>query len=244
MNIQGVNLSGVNVKDATFVTGNNQLLYLDAGNVTSYSGSGSTWYDLSGNSNNTTAVSTPFPTYSPSNSGYFTFNGTSTYFQTAASKYNVSYTGKTVFVAANLTSALTSGQYRCLFGAGGGTQTRNFNTYLYNTGSAYQIHFSSNSFGGYSGNLPYTPGNWFTLAVTQNTSGLISWYFNGALISTLSSTFSQYVTDTYEQVGASDNYWNGPLSVVAVYGSQLTAAQIGQCHNNVCARYSLPAVQI
>jgi hypothetical protein len=243
MNIQGVNLSGVNVKDATFVTGNNQLLYLDAGNSTSYPGTGTTWYDLSGSSNNTIGYSGTFPTYSSSNGGYFTFNG-SDYFQTTGSNYNVTYTGKTVFIAAQLSSAMTSGTYRCLFGGGGATVNRNFNTYLYYTGSAYQIHFSANSLGGLSPNTVITPGTWFTIAVTENSSGLITWYYNGQAIGTTSSTLSQYVTDTYEQIGASDNDWLGPISVVSVYGSGLTATQIGQCHNNVCARYSLPVVQI
>jgi hypothetical protein len=241
MNIQGVNLSGVNVKDATFVTGNNQLLYLDAGNSTSYPGSGSTWYDLSGRNNNT--IATSGATYGTTFGGWFNFGGAG-YFQTTASNYNVTYTGKTVFIAGGLASAMTTGQYRCLFGAGGATQNRNFNTYLYNTGSAYQIHFSSNSQGGFSPNLTYTVGSWFTLAVTHTTGNLITWYFNGVALGTTTATFSQYVTDTYEQVGASDNYWNGPISVVSIYGSALTAAQIGQCHNNVCARYGLPAVQI
>jgi hypothetical protein len=242
MNIQGVNLSGVNVKDATFVTGNGQLLYLDAANSTSYPGTGTTWYDLSGNSNNTTGYGGTFPTYSPSNGGYFTFTG-SNYFQTAGSKYNTTYTGKTVFIAANASSAIASGVYRCLFGVGG-TGNRTFNTYLYNNGSAYQIHFSASSLGGLSTAVNYTPNNWFTIAVTETSGGLISWYYNGILLGTTASTLSGFAGDQYEQIGASDNYWQGPISVVAIYGSALTSSQIGQCHNNVCARYSLPAVQI
>jgi hypothetical protein len=241
MNIQGVNLSGTNIKDASFVTGNTQLLYLDAGNATSYPGSGTVWYDLSGNTNNT--VATAGATYNSGSGGYFNFNGAG-YFQTAGSKYNTTYTGKTVFIAAQLPSAMASSTFRCLFGGGGATVGRNFNTYFYNSGSGYQIHFSSNNQGGFSPNLTYTVGNWFTLAVVQKSNGLVTWYFNGVAVGTTNSVFSQYVTDTYEQVGASDNYWTGPISVVSVYGAELTATQIGQCHNNVCARYGLRAVLI
>ena len=52
---------------------NGLVLYLDAANSRSYPGTGATWTDLSGNGNNGTLVNTP--TYSSSNNGYFTFNG-------------------------------------------------------------------------------------------------------------------------------------------------------------------------
>jgi hypothetical protein len=243
MNIQGVNLSGTNIKDASFVTGNSQLLYLDAANSTSYPGTGTVWYDLSGNSNNTTGYGGTAPAYSSSNGGYFSFNG-SNYFQTAGSKYNVSYTGKTIFIAANMSTAMASASFRCMFGAGGTPSNRTFNTYMYNNSGSYQIHWSASGTGGFSSNLTYTPTNWFTVAVTQNGAGLLSYYFNGTLINTASSTLAGFAGDQYEQVGASDNNWTGPVSVVAVYGSALTATQIGQCHNNVCARYGLRAVLI
>jgi hypothetical protein len=212
------------------------LLYLDAGNTTSYPGSGTTWYDLSGKSNNT--ISTSGTTYNSANGGYFDFNG-SGYFQTAGSKYNTSYTGKTVFLAAKLSSAMGSGTFRCLFGGGGSPVGRNFNTYFYYTGSAYQIHFSSNNQGGFSPNLTYSVGNWFTLAVTQTTGNVLTWYFNGRALGTSSVAFSQYVTDQYVQVGASDNYWTGPISVVGVYGSALSTQEIKNCHYSVAARYGL-----
>jgi hypothetical protein len=53
------------------------ILYLDAGNTSSYPGSGTTWTDLSGNGSNGTL--TNGPTFSSSNNGILTFNGTSQY---------------------------------------------------------------------------------------------------------------------------------------------------------------------
>jgi hypothetical protein len=238
MIIQGATLKNVGfVTDASLVKDSSTLLLLDAGNTASYPGTGTTWYDLSSNSNNTTTYGGTAPTYSSSNGGYFTFSG-SNYFQTASSKYNVTYTGKTVFIAANASSGWTSA-YRALFGAGGATQNRNFNTYLYNTGSAYQIHFSSNTYGGLSNNISFSANTWFTVAVTQNSSGLISYYLNGSLVNTQSSTFSQYVTDTYEWIGASDNYWSGPISVVGVYSRVLSATEVLNNHNAVRGRYGI-----
>lgn len=51
---------------------NGLVLWLDAGNTMSYSGSGTAWSDLSGNGNNTTIVGTA--TYSTANGGSLRFN--------------------------------------------------------------------------------------------------------------------------------------------------------------------------
>lgn len=50
MNISGVTLSGATIRDtvSSIITTGLQL-YLDAGNASSYSGSGTAWNDLSGN---------------------------------------------------------------------------------------------------------------------------------------------------------------------------------------------------
>lgn len=53
------------------------ILNLDAGVESSYPGSGTTWFDLSGNGNN--AILTNGPTYIGSNGGYFSFDGTNDY---------------------------------------------------------------------------------------------------------------------------------------------------------------------
>lgn len=65
------------IKEASLVQQTNigNMLALDAANSTSYSGSGSKWYDLSGNLNNITWIDQP--TFN--SNGYFTFNGTSNY---------------------------------------------------------------------------------------------------------------------------------------------------------------------
>jgi hypothetical protein len=59
MIIQGVTLRNINVHDSSF-NSNGALLYLDPGQTASYSGSGTTWNDLSGNNNTATLVSPSF----------------------------------------------------------------------------------------------------------------------------------------------------------------------------------------
>ena len=56
------------------ISENGLVLYLDAGNRASYSGSGTTWTDLSGNSN--TGTITNGPTFSAANLGSIVFDGT------------------------------------------------------------------------------------------------------------------------------------------------------------------------
>lgn len=234
MIIQGVTLNGVIVKDAAMPT-SNMLLYLDAANTTSYPGTGTTWYDLSGNSNNTTGTSNT--AYNSGDSGYFNFTDPG-YFTTSSAKYNTPYTGKTIFIAAKLASAMVNNTYRCLFGSTGAN--RNFNVYMYrNNSGQYQIHYSAGGAGGFSNTLSYTAGNWFTTAVTHATGGTLNYYFNGALSLSTSQTFYQYLSSTTENVGASDNYWNGPIAVVGIYKTNLTAAEVLAAHNSVRTRYGL-----
>lgn len=77
------------------------VTHVDAGNSSSYPGSGSTWFDLSGNDLNFTLTGSP--TYSTNNGGYFTLNGSSQYANLAYnSKLNL--TNWTVSIWVYLTS--------------------------------------------------------------------------------------------------------------------------------------------
>lgn len=62
---------------ASDIVTNGLVVHVDAANRSSYSGSGSTWFDLSGNNLNFTLTGSP--THSTNNGGYFTFNGSSQY---------------------------------------------------------------------------------------------------------------------------------------------------------------------
>ena len=212
------------------------LLYLDAGNRTSYPGTGTTWTDLSPNKNDATGLTGT--TYSSLNGGYLSFLTGSGNLE--ASKYNIPgtpYTGKTVFVAGNLTS-IDIGAFRAFLGAW--TGPRNFNLYMYSPSSGvYRLHFSAGGFGGFSGNLSYTPGNWFTAAVTQATDKTTVYYFNGQQVSQETMDFAQFQSGSTEYVGRADNSWNGPLPILCVYKTNLTAAQILANHNAVRRRYGL-----
>lgn len=213
----------------------NLLLYLDAGNKSSYPGTGTTWTDLSTNANNATSLTGV--TYSASNGGYLTFDGSTGSGSLVSSKYNQTYTGKTIFVVGNLTSIATT-TYRAMLGSS--TGNRNFNFYMYSPASnRYQLHFSAGSTGTLSSDITYTPGNWFTAAVTHETNGTVRYYLNGKLVNSDSQTFFQYLSPSTEFIGRADNFWNGPLSVICVYKAALSAAEILNNHNAVRGRYGI-----
>jgi hypothetical protein len=231
--VEGKMAFGRATANSGFVT-TNMLLYLDAGNRASYPGTGTTWTDLSPNANNATGLIDI--SYNSSNGGYLLFNGTTSSGSLDSGKYNTTYTGKTVFVAANLTS-ITTGTFRAFLGASAGS--RNFNFYMYSPSSGvYQLHFSTGG-GSFSGNLSYTPGNWFTAAVTQATDGTTIYYLNGQQVSQTNMAFTQFLSPSTENVGRADNFWNGPLPIICVYKTNLMAAQILANHNAVRGRYGL-----
>ena len=82
MIIQGVTLNGVYVIDLGIVT-TNLSMFLDAGNASSYPGTGTAWTDLSGNSRNGTL--TNGPTYTSADGGAIVFDGTDDFVQCSGS---------------------------------------------------------------------------------------------------------------------------------------------------------------
>jgi len=244
MIIQGVKITNTNVYDASF-NGLGALLYIDAGNSASYPGSGSTWTDLSVKANNVTLNGSP--TYSSSSGGYISFNGTTAQYGTpTASKFNTPYTGKTVVLAVRMNaSAWTSGvdQYRCMFGTNSGF--RNFNTYIHHdTSNNFQIHYSVGPgpfAGGISNNISVTTNQWFTVAVTHTTGGVLTYYINGQQVGAPQTgvTFYQYSGNGGEFVAAGDNYWYGDISLCAVYGRALSSDELKQNFNALKTRYGL-----
>jgi hypothetical protein len=211
------------------------ILNLDAGNPASYSGSGNTWYDLSSNLNNGT-ISTTTMVNTAATPKSFTFNGTSgNNVSFVSSKFNVPYTGKTVIVAAKMDANFGTNLFRALFG---NTGTRNFNFYIYNNGSGYQIHFSAGSWG-LSDVVPLVTGKWYVFATTQD-ANTIRYYVNGVLVGTTTDApLYQYQSSTTEFLGNADNYWFGEIGTALIYKRCLSTDEISQTFNALKSRFGL-----
>jgi hypothetical protein len=150
---------------------------------------------------------------------------------------NVPYSGKTtMFLIRTVNANTANATYRALFGNGTGN-TRNFNTYMYHvSGSTWQIQFSTGPFpwvGPLSASFTVTDNEWIVVAVTQTTSGILTYYVNGQQIGTPETgvTFSQYIGGASDAVARADNYWSGDMGVCAIYGRALSADEIKQNYN-------------
>ena len=213
---------------------NGLVLCLDAGNPRSYSGSGSTWYDVS--STATTAALNNGPTYTSGTSGYFNFDGVDDYGQTAA----------VVLPAAN-SSALTLEAF-CYTT----TTTPGYQTVLGTAGTFSQIGFSTSNFAGgrnggggntlYTGLTGISANTWYHMCMTYDgTNG--RFYLNGSLVYTGSigsngGTNGVSLLSTYAANTAAERF-TGRLAVARVYNIQLSTDQILQNFNALRGRYSI-----
>lgn len=229
---------------ATLIT-TDLLLYLDADNPASYpgSGNGNTWYDLSANLNHGT-LSTSAIANTASIPKKFTFDGNSgTNVNFDPAKFNVTYTGKTVMFAAKMDTNFGTNLFRGLFGSS--SPQRNFNFYVYQNGSGYQLHFSSyNSAGNVGGGwlsdvLQLATGQWYVFAFTQDATS-VRFFVNGQLVGTTTgTTILPYQTTPDERLGATDNYWKGDINTALIYKRGLTNAEILQNFNALKSRFGL-----
>jgi hypothetical protein len=218
---------------------NGLLLYVN-GSSDVYSGSGTTWSDLSTYNNNATLTNSP--TYNVgTGGGSFAFNGSTQYAPVTAALLNTTYTGKTVFFVGRLNSAAWTpgvGQFRAMFGSAG--SPRNFNFYVYHdTGNSIYFHYSTTGSSFITNSVSLNTNTWFVAAVTQDAT-TTKVYLNGTEVYSVSGqTLSQYANGGEEAVGKADNYWYGDIAVCALYSRGLSAAEILNNYNAFAARVGL-----
>jgi hypothetical protein len=225
------------------------VLCLDAGSQKSYSGSGTTWTDLSGNSNNGTLVNSP--TYDSSNYGSIVFNGTNQYSTTTNTALINPADNFTVECWFNFTALPTGGNFATIFGH-------------YNGGGMF-IKTDANqsnklSIDGRNGNVavgyftlqttivPQT-STWYCFCATF--SGVtITPYVNGAAVSFVylaggtggvlngAGTFAVNIAWLVGQVQGV-GYFNGKIACCKVYDKVLTATEIATNFELLRGRYGI-----
>jgi len=240
------------IKTAAAVSGivtDNLFMHLDASNSSSYSGSGTTWTDLTGNGNDGTINGA---TWSSTDSGIFDFDGTN----------------DTVQIAHNSSLSLSTSAQRTMqiwvkFDALGSTSTSQV--------PVFGKLSSSYSFDGYWGGLY---GNTGTIRVVTNgasvqkiststsTVSVDTWYLFTFIsqITNTSNTTKAYIntteyitnahgTDTitesnplylgYIGAGVSSLYLNGKIGACYFYTDGLTVSEITQNYDATKSRYGL-----
>ena len=220
----------------------NLVLHVDASNSTSYSGSGSSWQDLSSQGNNMTLYGA---TYTTTDGGEFTFAGTSSSYAWTSNAVITGNTARTVQWWHKGTSydddpAVSIGN------------TRNANEMwvlsLQNTGTTINVYGWTGTYDENGNALGQNTrdGNWHFHAVTWDAlnPGTIKVYVNGSLTATTArGTGEAYNTSSGVTIGGNDEgadrQFAGTIGEVAIYNDALSASVINANYIATKTRYGL-----
>lgn len=203
------------------------LLELDANDLSSYPGSGTTWFDLSGGGKNMTLVNSP--TYVSSAISYFDFNGINQYATgTGVTVPTTSYTKSVwVWIDAYGDNNIVSG----FNGVGG--HFLFMGTAIYN--KVFVGHHNQGvAFTTYGSTGTISLNTWYNITVTFDTTIGFKIYIDGQLDSSHNMTLAHLgsgTTNLASYSNAGGNYLNGRISKVYTYNRPLTATEVLQNFN-------------
>jgi hypothetical protein len=197
-------------------------LYLDAGNASSYSGSGTAWNDLSGNSRNGTL--TNGPTYSATNGGSIVFDGTDDFVQCS---------GSLTVTAATFVTWIrrngNQGQYDgILFSRG--TNVTGMNLQVSNQ-IGYTWNDAGNTYNWQSG-LTIPDSTWCMIAVSVTSTSATAYLCQTSGTTTATNTVSHASSLINDIKIARDEfstrYFTGNIAIAQIYNIALSANQVSQ----------------
>ena len=210
---------------------NGLTLYVDAGLNLSYSGSGTQWYDLSGNNNTGTLQNSP--TYSSSDGGVLTFNGSQYISFSSPTNIPIGNSNYTISVWFNPNSLGSNG----LVGWGnwgGGNQVNAFRlsssnllNYWWGNDLAASASISTNT--------------WYNAIARFDGTNRQIWV-NNVMIGQDNPGSSHNVPNADNmKIGTTNNgeYFNGKISNVEIYNRSLSDSEIGIIFDNLKSRFGL-----
>jgi hypothetical protein len=220
------------------------VLYLDASNNASYSGSGNTWYDLSGNSNKATFADSP--SFQSLPQSYFNFDGVNDYMTIVRSSSMSPTLALTQEVWFNFPIVPSAAIF---IGLQYGTSSNNTYALWRESSSLYGGVNTSGSFSYIGIGTSYMSGNKWHHFVHTYDGSTQKLYLDGVLLNSASITGSiQYdANNTRVLIGADDNGsgyntgasypHSGKLNQVRIYNRALSASEILQNYNAQKKRY-------
>ena len=230
----------LNLPPPPTTTLNGLNLYLDAGNISSYPGTGTAWYDLSGN--NLTGTLANGPTFRPlDGGGSFQFDGINDAVAIDySSKYDIatSFTDKPMSFNGWVKFNTTGGGTFINNGDNGNATYENYIITITSTGLQFELIQETSTWKSVKikSNTTLTPGVWYNYAITYTGgiansgpyqtyyNGTTKIYINGVEQSTTITNNSGYTklnslgTNTklfigsFGQVGAPGSYWAGSFN--------------------------------
>jgi len=211
------------------------VLNLDAGNIYSYGGAGTTFYDVSA-----TALSWTInnATYNPSDTKYFSYNGSSSWLESSTS---AAYDSQTITMECWFYPT-TLAQDGFLFEKG---QVNTQYSMFLNSGNVFYFRTMSIS----NQDLSFTSSTylianvWNHIACTYNGSIKII-YVNGVQVTSVAASGTLNTGQTNQYIGkygnAGNGYpFNGRIGESRVYNIALSAAQVLQNYNATKGRFGL-----
>jgi hypothetical protein len=212
------------------------VLYLDAGNTSSYPGTGTTWTDII--SGRTFSLING-PTYSSADGGKINFiAGSSQYAQCTSSLPSLPTFTTSVWHYWNGTN---SSGLPCIL-------TENYvgTSINYFLGNLQGVVAQSGYFNGgfrVSPQFTLSANTWYNIVTTCDSSQVVKVYLNNVLISTTSTTGAQPSSSNagIRLMRRWDNaeFWGGYLATVGIYDKALDSTQISQIFNSTKSRYGL-----
>jgi hypothetical protein len=215
------------------VVTSSSLLNVDAGFVGSYPTTASTWYDISGNSNNGTLINSPI--FTSANSGSFIFDGVDDFASAGSLNLQQNFTLTGWYKPSVLTGFAIFGQ---------GTTAANVGLHIWYIGGG------TIRFGMFANDTDFTVStsvnNWYYIACTYNNSSPFTkqLYINGvAQTGTPAQAQSAYIGTGILRLGATyssgGNYASGSFAYMAMYNRILSSTEITQNYNALKGRFGL-----
>lgn len=207
------------------------VLALDAGNLKSYPGTGTTWTNLSRRGNNGTL--TNGPTYSSSNGGSIVFDGVDDYANCGTVSDYTFGTGQfsiDIWFKRNG----TQGSFASVISSSGGTDWQLEPDPLKFKGNSTTYDFN---------NATIPNLTWANVVIVREGTGTnqTKFYYNSLLDST--HTISDNFAQGQLKIGVNRgtiSYFNGNISISRLYvGKALTAAEVQQNFNALRGRYGI-----
>lgn len=219
------------------------VFHVDAGNKNSYTGSGTTWTDLSGNANTGTLINGP--TYNSGNGGYILFDGVNDYADIADSNSLdvtpavtidtwvnfptfTSYGG----IVAKRSEATARGNYYLRHGAAGQFQLGTFpNGVGHNIWVTTKTDFATNTWYHLVGTISSSTHKIYVNGVEYG--GSFGW---GAGTTMVADTLNLRIGMGYDTAGEPGNV---KVSCVRIYNRALSLTEITQNYNAQKSRFGL-----
>lgn len=208
------------------------VLHMDAGNASSYPGSGTTWTSLVGSYSGTMNAGV---TYSSASGGSMVFNGASGYVNVPSAS---AITGLTNNVSIEAWYK-SNNNYPKILATGSGSFGLNFGQYTYTSNTTKWKVTKYGVVDIYIGSIPQDT-NWHQVVVTYSSTGGTTVYVDGALSGTLAGNNNLAAGTSNIPIGQSEGgYHNGSIGIVRWYNTALTSAQVLQNFNANRARFGI-----